>query len=317
MWISPWIGVYGISFVLLLGAALICHSGRSRIVGGAIIAVMLASTLFPRPTPEIDDPIKVMALQSEVTVPETYIDLMEQESAEVDLIIWPEYGISSDIRKNDRAWLKLMMLAKEREVVMVVGTQTRLEYPDWYNTALTFNGDGELGTHYKNHTVHFFDDGLAGTETKSIQTELGKVGTPICFDCDYEDVSRGMALDGAEFFAVPSMDAQHWSVREHFQHGELFRHRAAENGRWMAVSSTSGLTQIIDPLGDRVSSIPLMDDGVLLGEIGRRSDLTIYTRWGWLFPWATMILGACWVMVMFFQFVFAHRRNKLVSDEEV
>jgi len=219
-----------------------------------------------------------------------------------------------DIRAYDKGWDRLVGFAKMRESVMVVGTQTRIDKKQWFNTALTFNGDGELGDYYKNHTVHFFDDGTAGTETKAVKTPLGKVGTPICFDCDYEDVVRGFVADGAEFLAVPSMDAEHWSVREHFQHGELFRHRAAENGRWMVVSSTSGLTQIIDPYGHRAASLPLMDDGVLLGEIESRQALTIYTRGGWLFPWMAMVVGACWVVVLFFHFVFEHRREKQVSE---
>jgi len=33
MWVSPILGVYGISFVIVLGSALLCHAGRSRIVG--------------------------------------------------------------------------------------------------------------------------------------------------------------------------------------------------------------------------------------------------------------------------------------------
>jgi apolipoprotein N-acyltransferase len=252
----------------------------------------------------------VMAVQSEVTDMGNYMELTHGVDASVDLIIWPEYGLPRDIRRDPRAMGKLVDLAQQRNAVMVVGTQTHLEGKQWYNTALTFDGDGELGDHYKNHTVHFFDDGTAGTEARSVDTRLGKVGTPICFDCDYEDVIRRMTAAGAEFFAVPSMDAQHWSTREHVQHGELFRHRAAENGRWMAVSSTSGVTQIIDPYGNRTGEIPLMDDGVLMGEIGKIQSKTIYTRGGWLFPWLAMVVGACWVVVMFFQFVFEHRRQR-------
>lgn len=309
MWLSPWLGVYGISFVLILGAALAVYPGRSRIVGAVILTLMLASALLPRSTPELQNPIRVMALQSEVCDADNYEAMTDQANQDVDLIVWPEYGIPMDIRAYERGWLDLILLAKRQNAVMVVGTQTKVDDNAWYNTALTFDGEGELGDHYKNHTVHFFDDGTAGTEARAIETKLGKVGTPICFDCDYEDTVRRMVADGAEFLAVPSMDAQHWSAREHDQHAELFRHRAAENGRWMVVSSTSGLTQILDPCGKRVGEIPLMEEGYLLGEIEALQGLTFYTRMGWVFPWAMMILGACWVVVMFIQFVLLHRRR--------
>jgi apolipoprotein N-acyltransferase len=78
------------------------------------------------------------------------------------------------------------------------------------------------------------------------------------------------------------MDAASWTARQHLQHAELARHRAAENGRWFVVSSSSGLTQVIDPHGRRIAQLPLFDPGVLVAQVGKRSDLTFYTRLGWL-----------------------------------
>jgi len=42
-----------------------------------------------------------------------------------------------------------------------------------------------------------------------------------------------------------------------FQHAGMFRHRALENGRWMAVASTSGRTQVIDPHGVVRAELPI------------------------------------------------------------
>ncbi|NWK56139.1 hypothetical protein HW115_11000 [Verrucomicrobiaceae bacterium N1E253] len=309
MWLSPWLGVYGIGFVLILGSALVCCRGRSpRLVGAVVLGVMLLSALFPKKTPAIDDPIKVMAVQSELTDGYQYVEMTQRAEQNVDLIVWPEYGIPTDIRKNQKQWLDLILLAKEKEAVMVVGTETVVA-DGWFNTALTLDADGELGDHYKNHTVHFFDDGTAGTEAKAINTPLGKVGTPICFDCDYEDVVRRMVADGAEFLAIPSMDAEHWTAREHHQHAELFRHRAAENARWMVVCATSGTTQILDPYGNRVVDIPLMKDGILYGEIGRRNERTFYTRFGWVFPWFLMGTGSIWVVALFVRVLLEARKS--------
>ena len=78
------------------------------------------------------------------------------------------------------------------------------------------------------------------------------------------------------------MDAMRWSARQHEQHGALFRHRAAENGRWLAVASTSGVTQFIDPRGQVRSRLPLMDEGMLIGEIGRLKKRTLFQQGGWL-----------------------------------
>ena len=299
-WVSPLIGVYGMSFILIGGAALVIEKGRYRLAGIAILLVMLVSGFWKIEVP-LSNPVKVMAVQSEATYMDRYAELTLASGYDADLIVWPEYGIPRDVRKNQRDWKALKNFAEKRNAVMVVGTQTVIDEERWHNTALTLDGNGTLGEHYKNHTVHFFQDGVAGTETKAIDTPVGKIGTPICFDCDYEDVIRRMVRDGAELLAIPSMDAESWSRREHFQHAELFRHRAAENGRWMVVSATSGVTQIIDPHGKRVHELPLIEEGVLTGEIGRSGRLTLYTRIGWLFPWMMLVAGVVWVLVLFVQ----------------
>jgi apolipoprotein N-acyltransferase len=150
----------------------------------------------------------------------------------------------------------------------------------WFTLALF---TGILGTHFKNHIVHLFNDGEKGITAKAINTPIGKIGTPICFDCDHQDVIRKMTADGAELFLIPSMDAADWTERQHLQHGTLFRHRAAENGRWLAIASTSGLTQIIGPNGHSSAHLPLMEEGVLTGQISPLQRRTFFQRGGWLF----------------------------------
>lgn len=60
----------------------------------------------------------------------------------------------------------------------------------------------------------------------------------------------------------------------------------------MAVVGTSGVSQIIDPHGRVVTSLPPMKPGLLVGNVGRRTALTFYTRIGWLFPWAALMAFA-------------------------
>ena len=129
------------------------------------------------------------------------------------------------------------------------------------------------------------NDGLPGTATGPAATRFGRIGTPICFDCDYSDTARRFTAAGAEAFAVPSMDAARWSATQHAQHAEIFRHRALENGRWIMVCATSGLTQLIDPHGNRRAQLPLLEEGVLETTLHLRRELTFFTRVGWVFPW--------------------------------
>jgi apolipoprotein N-acyltransferase len=101
-------------------------------------------------------------------------------------------------------------------------------------------------------------------------------------------------------FIVPIMDAESWTARQHDQHAELFRIRACENGRWMFVCATSGVSQIIDPRGHVHARLAALKQGTLTGTIRRESGLTFYTRCGWLTPWVNLgiaVLG--WLFLMF------------------
>jgi apolipoprotein N-acyltransferase len=195
----------------------------------------------------------------------------------------------------------LQKICKERGTTLVVGTQTTPKGgKQWFNTALTLNENGISGEHHKVHPVHLFNDGTPGTTRLPVKSTLGVMGTPICFDCDYQDVVRRMTAAGAEFFAVPSMDAVSWSERQHRQHAVLFQMRACENGRWFAVCASSGVSQIIDPHGMVSGSLPPLVTGELVGTLERRTGLTFFTRMGWLAPW--MMLGAasvCWLAILF------------------
>ncbi len=207
-----------------------------------------------------------------------------------DLILWPEEALPYDVARSKHDWPLLLDLAKQKNCVLVTGTQQQGKGTAWWNTSLTIDPTGELGRHYKIHTVHLFDDGTPGTEAKPVQTKLGKIGTPICFDCDHQDVVRRMTVNGADFFAVPSMDPIPWGPVQRQMHSELFRIRAAENGRAMVVCATSGVTQAIDPWGNNVKApLPPMAPGVLEGSLPVRTEFTFFTRFGWLFPWLCLV----------------------------
>lgn len=296
-WLSPWIGVYGAGFLVVLAAALLgIGRGRARGLGVALIAGLVPLALL-RPGPVAGDGpgIPVLAIQGERVDFESYLQASKDRPFRNGVILWPECSAPFEIRDSpangdpphERA--KLDALVRDKQSVLVFGTIKDLPDGKHFNVARTLDQTGDLGWHAKNRPVHFMNDGEPGTTAEPVTTRFGKLGTPICFDCDYTEVIRRMVRNGAEAFAVPIMDAKPWTAREHLQHAELFRHRALENGRWFAVASTSGMTQFIDPHGNRVASLPLMDEGVLEGTIHLVRHRTFFTRIGWLFPWLVMI----------------------------
>jgi apolipoprotein N-acyltransferase len=295
--ITPIVGVYGVGFVVILGCCLLIER-RFLKWGIGVLGLVICACAFLKPdNVEVGEEVRILALQSENGSLEEYLEMIAECEEYVDIILLPEYAFGQDVRESEYTWKALTELARRREAVVVVGTRTELE-DYWYNTALTLTKEGEVGVHYKNHPVHFFDDGRAGELAEAITAGEMRFGTPICFDNDYEGVVRRMTADGATFFAVPSLDAKSWTEREHWQHAELFRHRAAENGRWMVVSTGSGITQLIDSHGVRRQWLAPMDDGWMHVTLPLRTSQTLYNRFGWLFPWVMLIISCAWIIYL-------------------
>lgn len=283
-WMTPVVGVYGVTFVIILGNAFLLSRWK---YGVAILAALGVAVVAFTEASRSGETIRVGLVQDESAMLENLKALSEPLLAEVDAVVWPEYALG-DIDERDLAVANEM--AGEDRVFVASGSESRDGVEG--NTAITFAGGEVVGRHIKNHPVHFFSDGVAGEVAEPVETRFGKAGTPICFDCDHQDVVRKMTANGAEFFLIPSLDAIHWSARQHEQHGVLFRHRAAENGRWLAVASSSGVTQIIDPRGHVRNRLPLMDEGALVGEISASNHRTLFQWSGWLIgPASTILTG--------------------------
>ncbi len=298
----PWIGVYGVSAIAVFAVALIVIGMRKTALIPIVVLLAAMSLPFKHPAPRAADPlaVKVAGLQLENVSLDRFLAGTKQFPPDIHYVVWPEYAVPYDIRANKRDWNLVRDLCRDRDITLTFGTQSRPgDGDEWRNIALTLDPNGVPGEHNKVHTVHFFDDGLPGKTALPVETAHGKIGTPVCFDCDYEGVTRRMTAAGAEMFIVPMMDAASWTARQHDQHAELFRIRACENGRWMFVCATSGVSQVIDPNGQIHARLPALAHGPLIGTMKRETKLTIYTRFGWLTPW--VLLGAavlCWLALL-------------------
>jgi apolipoprotein N-acyltransferase len=295
----PWIGVYGVGLVVILAAASIGMKRWKPAVGLLVVLAACVGLNRRVPPPAENDPlaVKVGGLQLEGVWFDIYLAGTRQLPEDVKLVVWPEYSVPFDIRESKRELEAIRKLCRDRNITLTFGTKVgpgpAPEFK-WRNIALTIDPTGILGEHTKVHPVHFFDDGTPGKTSLPVPTSLGEIGTPICFDCDYEGVIRGMTAAGAELLVAPTMDAEKWTARQHDQHAELYRIRACENGRWLFSVATSGVSQIIDPHGQLHARLGALQQGPISGIVKRETRLTFYTRCGWLFPWCVLGVAIIW-----------------------
>lgn len=288
----PMIGVYGVSFVVIFSCVAMIYK-KTRVIGYVLfICIALLVKFNHKPIQHDKEGIRTTVVQYDGYTIEEYIKITETLTADdTELIVWPESALIYDVRKFYKDFIVLTNFCKGMDATMVVGTKTvnGMNDTDWYNTALTIDSNGYIiGEYYKMRPVHLMNDGTPGTRLPIVSSPLGNFGTPICFDCDYTSIVRKLVNNGAEYFAVPFLDAAYWSKYQHYQHAQIFRLRAAENARWFACAGASGISQFIDPYGNVISSLPPMETGVLTETIYKSNKITFFTRYGWLFPWLNL-----------------------------
>jgi apolipoprotein N-acyltransferase len=286
--LTPWIGCCGVSGVVIAcGSALLESSRIARALGVLWLAVLGASIAWPARALEIEAPLRrrVALVQGEGLGLERYLALTRSIAEPVDAIVWPELALSYDPREHPRVEAALReLLAEVGAELLVVGARAREGDGASCNAALLLAPDGWIGLQPKQRLVPFVEPLRVPRDGDRLAhaTSLGRVATPVCFDLDASAVARSAVAEGAELLLVPSLDPAAWGAVQRAQHSELARHRAAELGRWVAVASGAGRTQVLDPVGARRAELPLGEPGVLVAEVGIAGERTPFARVGHL-----------------------------------
>lgn len=189
------------------------------------------------------------------------------------------------------------------------GQEVRVDY----NAALLIDKDRIVDTYRKLHLVPFtesfpFEKTLPGVYAwlKSADTHFWEKGTvatvfeadgvrfstPICFEDTFGDLCRGFVAKGADVLVNITNDAWSFSVPGAMQHMTMAVFRAVENRRAVVRSTNGGMTNIIDPNGRILASLPPFIEAHLTGVVPVRTGaLTLYTRWGDWLPWLLLVMS--------------------------
>jgi predicted amidohydrolase len=128
-----------------------------------------------------------------------------------------------------------------------------------YDTAVIINSNGAICSVYRK--LHMYDalgfresaKMIAGnTIEKPVKTSAGNLGLMICYDVRFPEVSRILAINGADILVVPSAWVHGIMKEEHWQ--TILKARAIENGSYVAAPDQvghifSGRSMVVDPFG--------------------------------------------------------------------
>ncbi|PDQ36212.1 MAG: hypothetical protein B5766_02000 [Candidatus Lumbricidophila eiseniae] len=121
-------------------------------------------------------------------------------------------AVRAGLTRSDRVWAGLAAEIPEGVVAVVgyaelVPTPTAAGRDDvaLYNSAAVFSARERIGDYRKAHLWGRESALFSAGETAGavFQTELGRVGIAICYDSEFPEVPRGLALAGADLLVLP------------------------------------------------------------------------------------------------------------------
>ena len=228
----------------------------------------------------------------EVNSKRVRVALWEAANLGADLAVFPEatqVRFGSDLRAaaeplDGPFCAGLAAAARDTGVALVAGVFEPAPDGRVYNTAVAFDGAGELAASYRK--LHLFDafghresEQVAPGSAPVLCTLAGvRTGLEICYDVRFGELSRALAVAGASLLVLPAAWAAGLFKEEHWV--TLVRARAIENTVWVAAvgqvpdpdepptraATGIGRSMLVDPLGVvRVDLGPA--PGVAVGEV--------------------------------------------------
>ena len=146
-----------------------------------------------------------------------------------------------------------------------------------HNAAILVGPEGLIGSYRKTHLPFLGVDRFVtpGDEFVVFDTAIGRIGVIICYDLRFPEVTRTLALKGADIVCLPT----NFPMAARLQCEIIAPARAAENRIYLLVANRvgkerwgefCGLSQIVDPLGKRLAETDETTETLLVADV----DLT-------------------------------------------
>lgn len=335
------IGPYGLTFLTLLAIILMTQflhrNWRNGVVGVVILVLMIGVGIVRslRDIPERSEPVIVRLIQpnadqalkwlpefGQVFYDRQIVLTATPTDTPPDIIIWPETSVP--FIANERLDLLEEMSLAANGATLVFGTRLRDEVGNWFNGMYVLDRLGSLVDDYaKHHLVPFGEFvpmpwllkliGLeamtgtgwaAGTGEKIIEPlDIPAFLPMICYETIFPHHAMIMGKR-PEWLMQITNDAWYGKFSGPYQHLDIARARAIEQGLPLARAANTGVSAMIDAKGQVVASLPLNMAGYLDVPLPAPLPPTLYSRTG---DWPMIILL---ILLAVGHLAHGNRRNK-------
>ncbi|MBI1174904.1 MAG: apolipoprotein N-acyltransferase [Sideroxydans sp.] len=316
---APLLGVYGVSLMVALSAALLALLARARwsregqLALAALLLLWVGGALLRNIewTQPQGAPVKVALLQGNVPQDikfdegrlvgtlELYRRMIQQSDAQ--LIVLPETALPLLRHELPESYADIVSRhARANGGDVLIGAFERDENRLYYNSVFTL-GVAPGQSYRKNHLVPFGEfiplrpvlgwfinevlDIPMGDLTSGgrAQLPLNVAGQKVAVDICYEDVFGEeiiRALPAATLLVNATNDAWYGDSYAAMQHNQIAQMRALETGRMMLRATNTGVTSVIGTDGRIRQMLPQHEEGTLTAEVQGYAGSTPYVRCG-------------------------------------
>jgi apolipoprotein N-acyltransferase len=235
------------------------------------------------------------------------LTLMAIDRVHPQIIFWPEVALTFHLEDEPLYRRSIAQVLSEGDAELVAGGP-RAEGDEparYFNSVFLVSPAGEvLGRYDKQYLVPFSEyvplPGLdlvkrqfgrirffqPGESTPPIETRAGPAGILICNEAMLPEVAGQRAREGATYLVNPSNDS--WIARRRWARlmFDIVAMRAVEQRRYLVRASTSGPSAVVDPWGRVHARTEPFSQGLSLGGIRARTELSVYGRVGDLFAFS-------------------------------
>lgn len=316
---APYVGVYGVSWVVAFCAglsvlALRClPSWRGRgvallaiaglLVGGMVLDRVSWTAPAGRALPaaliqaNIDLSIK-WRRSARDRILQDYVQLT-REARGAELIVWPETAAPAYLHELEPSYLPLLTgELRARGAALIFGAIER-DGDAVYNSVVSLDGDNRA-IYRKRHLVPFgeflplsswlswllnylkipMSDFTAGSGAVVPLPAAGQpVGVSICYEDAFGEEVIA-SLPAATLLVNVSEDAWFGDSLAPHQHLQMARMRAKETGRYLLRATNTGVSAIIDPAGRLLATAPQFARHIVRASVVPLAGATPYVRAG-------------------------------------
>lgn len=257
-------------------------------------------------------------------ITENYLRLTREagKNPGTDLIIWPETAIPFYFCERGLLSRSIEALPKEIGTDLLFGApgyEINKNETLFYNSAyLVPKAGGNAGRYDKVHLVPFGEyvpfrsiitlsfaeklvapigDFSSGEKQILLTSGKARIGTLICFESIFPELSRTYVKHGANLLVTITNDAWFGKSSAPYQHMSMSVFRAVENRVSLARAANTGISTFVLPTGELTQQTPLMVEAVIKENLPLLNERTIYTRIGDILPLICILLSGTVILI--------------------